>query len=341
MTVANSLAVWYVIIFTVIELQSVQLAVVIDHDSSWTNQWFANELNSVDNVQPERNFKSLFEEFIRKRKQLIHDETEQSFGHDIKLNKNEQLANQVIMTAKRDELRAGFFEPHRFNPSRHIFDTLHDIKQSKLFHMLKIMPKGGILHIHELAMCSTNFLVSLTYWPDLWLRTPSNHSARFEIFEFRFLREQPTNQNKQIARDSTDTNASIDGNDSMWRLVKDVRTEMGASVFDEHVRSMFTLYDTNVNTTTQFQDINDVWDRFRGRFINIRGILAYAPIRRVYFKQALKEFYDDGVQYVEIRTRIPKVGRNNFFYYFSSIFCYIICLLSAIEASRFRWKLLY
>lgn len=307
MTVANSLAVWNVIIYTVIVLKSVQLAVVIDHDLPRANEWFANELNPLDSEKPKRDLNVVIEEFMQKRKQLINDEMEQSFGNDIQLNGKEQLANQIIMTAKRDELRTGFFKPHLFNPSRHIFDTLSTIKQSKLFQMIKNLPKGGILHIHESAMCSTNFLVSLTYWPDLWIRISSNHSARFDIVEFRFLRAQPTNQNKQITRDSTDTNASIDSNDSVWRLVKDVRTEMGASAFDEHVRSMFTLYDTNVNPMTQFQDINDVWIHFLGIFDKIRGILAYAPIRRAYFRQALKELYDDSVQYVEIRTSIPEV----------------------------------
>ncbi|KAG4067754.1 hypothetical protein HA402_005526 [Bradysia odoriphaga] len=201
------------------------------------------------------------------------------------------------MAVKNDELKNGLLDPSSFNPAHHIFNVLNRIQQSQLFHIIRRMPKGGILHIHELAMCSADYLVSLTYWTDLWQRT-SNNSNHTEIKEVRFSRKQPENP-KGI-------NGSSD-NDSMWQLVKDVRTKMGASIYDKQLRALFTLYDPESNPTTQFKDVNEVWDTFEAIFNRIKSILSYKPVLRAYYKRAFRDMYEDGVQYVEIRSSLSQV----------------------------------
>lgn len=251
----------------------------------------ANELdgNNIVTRQAVCNSRSSPEDYFRDRTDLINYEVESSFGADIKLTDNEELANKIIIQAKEDEYQVGLVQPYLFNPSRHIFEVLDVIKQSKLFQIIQKMPKGGILHAHDTGLCSANYVVSLTYLPHLWQRTSNDAN---KIKEFLFSRERPNTSND---------------NDSTWRLVRDVRTEMGAAKYDELVRSMFTLYDKTINPRIQFADINDVWHRFQGLFIQVTPILTYAPVWKSYYKHALKEMHEDGVQYLEFRGTLPPV----------------------------------
>lgn len=227
-------------------------------------------------------------QYKQERDNLLNSEIQLGFGSEIVLNEKEQAVNRIVMKAKEDELKIGIQSPHLFNPSRHIFEVLDAIKDSKLFQIIKKMPKGGILHIHLAAMCSTDFVMSLTYWPHLWQRTLNKSD---EIVEFKFSREQP----KRVT------------SDSVWRPVKDVRNEVGSAIYDKHVRRLFTLYDKNDDPRTLFKNANEVWQRFYIIFLKISPILLYAPVHRAFFKQALKEMYEDGVQYLEFKTSLIEV----------------------------------
>lgn len=72
-------------------------------------------------------------------------------------------ANNVIMTIKHEEVDHGLADPHNFIPSHHIFNRLDEISNSKLFHILKKMPKGGILHTHDGELLNSQFFVDITY----------------------------------------------------------------------------------------------------------------------------------------------------------------------------------
>ncbi|XP_055314975.1 adenosine deaminase 2-like [Sitodiplosis mosellana] len=257
--------------------------------------WNEVDENNIVAAQAVCNSRATLHDYFRDRKDLLNYEVESSFGADIRLTDNEELANKIIMQAKEDEYRVGFLRPYLFNPARHIFEVLDVIKQSKLFQIIQKMPKGGILHAHDTALCSANYVVSLTYRPDLWQRTSSQNN---EIEGFLFSREQPKMPN---------TNQSDSDDDSQWRLVKDVRDEMGAEKYDEHIRKLFTLFDKNVNPRIQFPDINQVWERFMGLFMKVESILTYAPVWKEYYKHALKEMQEDGVSYLEFRGTLPKL----------------------------------
>lgn len=227
-------------------------------------------------------------QYYEDRKDFLSSEMESSVGSDIVLNEMEIKANKIIMKAKEKELNIGFLKPHLFNPARHIFEILDVVKKSKLFQIIQNMPKGGILHAHETALCSADYVVSLTYWPNLWQRTSDKDN---QIEAFLFSRDRPNNSSAN----------------AIWRLVAEARAEMGASIYDKHVRKMFTLFDEDVNPRTQFRDGNDVWKRFNTIFVKSTPIITYAPARKAYYKQALKELQNDGVQYLEFRSSLSKV----------------------------------
>lgn len=83
------------------------------------------------------------------RKLLINEELSTGFGSEIILNEQEELANEIVMKAKEAEYDDSIKHPERFIPSRHIFEQLDEIKKSKLFQIIRKMPKGAILHAHS------------------------------------------------------------------------------------------------------------------------------------------------------------------------------------------------
>lgn len=248
-----------------------------------------NNVNIDDTAYEER---PSIEDYLAKRKQFIDNEIEYGFGSDVQLNEKEQRANAIIMAAKEAEYANGILAPYTFNPSRHIFETLATIKQSKLFQIIKKMPKGGVLHAHDTALCSADYLVTLTYWPHLWQFSRPNGT---DIQKFLFSLNQPN---------------TGDDEEHVWRLVSEARQQIGANKFDKYVRTLFTLYDESVqDPKIQFSDINAVWKRFGGLFQNVNKLLTYAPVWKAYYKQALQEMLDDGIQYLELRSVLPPVSK--------------------------------
>lgn len=251
-----------------------------------------------------------FAEYMNQRQMLLNQEFAMGFESDVSLTANERLANEIIMRAKNKELREGLASPHSFNPSRHIFEVLNDVKNSNLFKIIEKMPKGGILHSHGAGICSIDFLVNLTYWQNLWQCTGNG-----TIYTFLFSRARPRSE-------STCT----------WSLVSEERQRWGAVKYDAYVREHFTLFDKNMHPRIQFRDVNDVWQRFDQIFERF-GMLKYEPAWRAHFKQTLKEVYADNVQYLEFRSGLSPV-RLIFIFHFSRIQNSSYHIASDF---RFRW----
>jgi len=56
-----------------------------------------------------------------------------------------------------------------------------------------------------------------------------------------------------------------------------------------------------------YPTVNIIWSRFVSAFLRTLDLLLYAPVFKSYFYEALQQFYDDGVQYIELRSVFPPV----------------------------------
>lgn len=148
---------------------------------------------------------------------------------------------------------------------------------------LKIV--GGVLHAHDTAICSTDYVVSLTKWDNLWQWGDLDGD---ELPKFLFANKRPE---------------SIDG--TGWRLASDVRKVIGDKIYDAKARPLFTLLVDN--PTEAYKDINAVWTKFNHIFMVFGALVTYTEVWKDYFRQALQEMYDDGVQLLEFRGVLPEV----------------------------------
>lgn len=226
-------------------------------------------------------------EYEAQRAAVVAKERSTNFESDApELTSHEQRANAIVMAAKQVELDAGYLNPHMFAPSRHFFDVMDQIRASKLFKILRRMPKGAILHAHDTALASTDFLVSLTYREHLW---QCNDTFKGEIVSLRFARDPP----------------AADSEHFTWTRVADERTRLGQVNYDAHIRSLFSLRTDNPREA--YRDINDVWEKFMGIFFLVEPLVTYVPVWRDYYRQSLLEAFEDNVQYLEFRGLLPDV----------------------------------
>ncbi|KAL5291028.1 CECR1.2 family protein [Megaselia abdita] len=214
--------------------------------------------------------------FRKDKELLLKYEFSMTLGYKLSLNPLEQLANEVITKAKRKEIDEGFFDPAKFGPSFHFFESLAKIQESSLYKLVKKMPKAGILHSHDSALGSTQIMIDLTYKEFCWICFHKDENV-----EFMFSRKQPK------------TTKNCDN----WQLMEDYRKNGGMS--DEELSKKLTLYPKSNHT-----DVNDVWNHFQPIFAAVGGIIGYKETFLEYIEKTFQELFDDGVQYVELRSSL-------------------------------------
>lgn len=222
-------------------------------------------------------------EVLAERQKLLDQEDKRFLGGSLTLTADEEAANAVLMQIKYDEYDRAFADLS-FPPAGHFFNTKPAVLQSQVYQIIRQMPKGGVLHAHDIAITPIDFLVKdVSYRSDLYVCAPATDPVNF-----LFASSPPPNLET-----------------CTWALVADVRAQQGATQFDAWLRSKLSLYTATPDVT--YPNINTVWRAFENTLGAAFGMITYYPVFYEYFYRALQMFYDDNVQYVEIRTTLPQV----------------------------------
>lgn len=215
-------------------------------------------------------------DYWKTRNELLEAEKSTAVGGDIKLTEDEVSANELLLRIKGLELRRGHLNNSEFYPAQHFFKSGKKIsKHSRVFSVIKDMPKGACLHTHLTASASLDFIFNLTYADNLY------GCMYLGIFRLHFF--EPG-----MHSDYCD-----------WQLLKTLRYN---SSFDSWLKDQLTLKTDNhekVYTNSQI-----VWNRFKAAFSTKYYFLSYRPIFESYVYESLKEFYMDNITYVEFRGSI-------------------------------------
>ncbi|EAT42834.1 AAEL005672-PA [Aedes aegypti] len=222
-----------------------------------------------------------YEDYKRQRENFLQAEEYHFLGANVTLNENEQLVNKFLMRLKLEEMVKGFNDSYNFIPARHIFEVLDRFGQSKVFKVIQRLPKGGVLHAHDMALGSTDLIVNATYRENLWQKGDFgvSHGPQFKC-----SKEKPGKE---------------------WSLVSEIRQWMTDKVYDAKVSEVFSLY--NSDPLNAYKSLDDVWSKFQNLFGSLAPLITFAPVWRQYYHDSLKQFYDDHVQYLEFRGVLPDV----------------------------------
>lgn len=216
----------------------------------------------------------ILEDYEKTRNNLLEEETVLALGGKLQLNDQEEILNHILMRLKEAEVDESFKNPHRFNFSKHYFTYRDEISNSKVYQIIKRMPKGGALHIHSTLMLGADYLLNLTYEDHLYTCYTD------DVFELQFSdtipqRHCPVN----------------------WSLLSELRNASDdVNAFDAALKQHFVLY------SEEQEDIDTVWVRFNKVYYAIKSLILYRPVREKFFYESLKRFYNDNVMYIEIRS---------------------------------------
>uniref|UniRef100_A0A0C9RRA6 Adenosine deaminase n=1 Tax=Fopius arisanus TaxID=64838 RepID=A0A0C9RRA6_9HYME len=214
------------------------------------------------------------------RANLLHDEEVTSIGGRLAFKDGERNANDLLMTHKRAEIAEGFSNPRRFLPGRNFLEVRAEIEKSKVFQIIKKLPKGAVLHAHDTGIVHWEFVYNLTFRENLYI---CDNDGELSLHFF----QTPSN--------------TCD-----WKLLSDLRMNqtLGDSL-NERIKRKLTMLVENPNE--RYPDVDAAWTKFMDIFIFITPMLSYRPVWEDYYYQGLQELYDDNVLYLELRSTLPPV----------------------------------
>ncbi|XP_059176306.1 adenosine deaminase AGSA-like isoform X2 [Physella acuta] len=216
--------------------------------------------------------------YLNARQSFIESEASMRVGAGQVLNAKEEKVNRYLMQLKNAAVQESITSTIPYPPAVSFFKSKDWIDNSTIYDIIKLMPKGGVLHLHDGAMTSLNWTVkTLTYLPNLYTKKDND---RFSTRLFNF---------------------SVTSPGSDWDLVSDLRQKSGnVEQFDEMLMDEISIKVTD--PFISYPSINDVWQKFNCYFNSMFGLIHNLPNIKLYVEQALKEFYSDGVQYMEFRS---------------------------------------
>ncbi|XP_069759809.1 adenosine deaminase 2-A [Narcine bancroftii] len=220
------------------------------------------------------------------RDRMMKAEQFEFMGGNLLLTNKETKVNDILMKIKTKEIAEGM-ETGKFPPAMHFFSAKELIKQSTVFNILRKLPKGAALHLHDYALLNVDWLVkNATYLPNCYICFTAAGGIRFHFF----LRSPQ----KRLSKCSE------------WVLLEEYRHQLeNVTEFDNSLFRNLTLVTENPEEAYQSQNI--IWRRFEDLFKAASSLISYAPVFKTYFYEALREFYHDNVLYIEIRALLLPV----------------------------------
>lgn len=211
------------------------------------------------------------------------------------------------------------------------------MERTKLWRIVRRMPKGSILHAHLDAIVDLDFVFeTLLTEPGMHMCAPDgrlgSRAARADaVVNFRFFKK-PQNPAMSI------------WDDASYRPGQFVPLAAAAETFPDGgrdgwirwMKSKTTISETDA--VEQHHGVDHVWRKFSKCFVIMGTAIHYEPIFRKFLRRMMKQYYEDGVYWGEIRwvlLMFPSSLTSHFvLYVFSSV-------PHAYNKRRFTWPLNY
>ncbi|XP_066599284.1 adenosine deaminase 2-like [Prorops nasuta] len=216
--------------------------------------------------------------YWRLRSQLLQNEELLTLGGTLQLDPLEEAANGILMTAKYDEVQCGFFKPSSFLPANNFLEARKDIEKSQVFKIIQSLPKGAVLHGHNSALVSTDYIFNnLTYRENLHVCDSGG------TFKLQFFKEAP--------------------DDCEWKSLQELRENPKTAEY-VNKKILQKLSMEVENPTVTYSNVDVAWEKFLQQFDFIGPIIKYRPVFEDHFRRTLQEHYDDNVLYLEMRSAL-------------------------------------
>ncbi|KAF2667688.1 adenosine deaminase family protein [Microthyrium microscopicum] len=173
------------------------------------------------------------------------------------------------------------------------------MESSKLFKIVRKMPKGALLHCHFEAMVEFRYILEDAFeMPGLYFKSPeplnSTEALGGANVEFERLTESPAH-----------TSASIWSSEYTPGAVSPLNQV--ADSFPDGGRAGFVAWMATRTAITPSESLRHhdgpgaIWKKFGSAFMIIRTIIYHPPILRRYVRRLCQQLHDDGVEYADVR----------------------------------------
>lgn len=230
-------------------------------------------------------------DFWSERQEIIKSEEKQAIGSSIVLTPKEKLVNDLLMKYKHEEYDRGINNTKNFYPSQPVLKWIDDVQsmslKSKVFKFIRKMPKGALLHSHDVGMVYWEYMLyNITYMDDIYACDVNAPSIKDTRLNFHFFKNNQTNK------------------DCKWQSLVDLR-ENGE--YDKYIRHEIVMQYEYEPTT----DPDEQWHRFASIRATVASIINYGPVLQRYFYAVLLQLYEDGIKYLEFRGEFASVYDEN------------------------------
>jgi adenosine deaminase CECR1 len=227
------------------------------------------------------------EKYKADRAALVKKTLEQQSDYAVRMTLSEEEAklNDLVQSLKAKEVATIQSQFNGLHPGQVPITKLRDKylleSKSPLWHLVKNMPKGCILHVHFDAIVNVKWVLE--------------EALKCDKFYILLQEEAP----KVLFRYFGDKN--LMPKDKNWVNLKETRLRHpeGTKAFDKMLENIMTLTPVleNLGETSD----SDVWKHFTSTFLSINGICSYEPIFRKTVLKKFQEMWEDGVSYFEDR----------------------------------------
>eukprot|EP00795_Rhopilema_esculentum_P016451 gene16451-7865_t len=228
-------------------------------------------------------------DYLAERQKLIAEDAAQRTGQQIILTDKEKKANDILMAWKRKELDAAFTSG-KFIGAESFITTKTKIVQSKVFQIIKKMPKGADLHLHDMTVADFKWLISnITTLDSCYMC----YNMATKLTQFKVSFKQPN---------STAT--------CEWISTPMARKKSGdPKKFDEELFTNLTM--TNGDPSKLYPTQNARWVKFQSVFYILSGLLEFKNAFSWYYEKGLEELVEDNIQYAELRALLFPLHDGN------------------------------
>ncbi|PVG02591.1 adenosine deaminase-related growth [Serendipita vermifera] len=227
------------------------------------------------------------------------------------LSEAESKAEAIIRKIRKEESET-IWAPqneqleHPF-PGMAFLTAKKTIESTKMFEIIKKMPKGALLHAHlEATVDAETLLKTALDYPNICIRASEVITADNIGTLLPDFKPLPANS----TYDASCIITSPDYQPYTYVTAKKVRDQWpqklgGPRGFDEWVVKSMTInpneaYNTH-NTTVK------IWEKFKSCFTVIHGLLTYEPVVKTFIRRLLESCIEDGISYAEFRMNFtPK-----------------------------------
>jgi adenosine deaminase CECR1 len=172
------------------------------------------------------------------------------------------------------------------------------MEKSKLWQIVKKMPKGTLLHCHLEAMVDLDWALEQAFNTEgvcVIADGPITDEQTRRKTGFSFTYSKDAKTDSSIWAEDYTANTPIPVN-----TVADSFPDGGKKAFIEWIRSRVTI--TASEHLSHHEGPNEVWRKFMSCFPILGSLIYYEPIFRKFLRRMFKQLLDDGVYYVDMRS---------------------------------------